>query len=120
MSFSRLIATIEPMPMEAHSRIAPGILRGDCCRRSRFVARASHRCSCAFRPTDWIDGGWDIQQSVELAPQLKEAWSRPDRLLFWRQCAGMHKFPVGPGYQTQFAEQIRRGSQHPELGAGRG
>src|SRR5216684_3627677 len=36
--------------------------------------------------TDWIDGGWNIQQSVELARQLTGTWSRPDRLLFWRQC----------------------------------
>ncbi|MCU1260849.1 MAG: dehydrogenase [Bryobacterales bacterium] len=57
--------------------------------------------------TDWIDGGWDIQQSVELARQLKELGADlidcssggnvPDA-----------EIPVGPGYQTPFAEQIRR------------
>ncbi len=57
--------------------------------------------------TDWIDGGWDIQQSVELARQLKELGA--DLI----DCASggnvAHaKIPVGPGYQTQFAEQIRR------------
>jgi 2,4-dienoyl-CoA reductase-like NADH-dependent reductase (Old Yellow Enzyme family) len=57
--------------------------------------------------TDWIDGGWDIQQSVELARQLKELGA--DLI----DCSSggnvLHaKIPVGPGYQTQFAEQIRR------------
>jgi 2,4-dienoyl-CoA reductase-like NADH-dependent reductase (Old Yellow Enzyme family) len=57
--------------------------------------------------TDWVDGGWDIQQSVKLARQLKELGADlidcssggnvPDA-----------KIPLGPGYQTRFAEQIRR------------
>jgi 2,4-dienoyl-CoA reductase-like NADH-dependent reductase (Old Yellow Enzyme family) len=57
--------------------------------------------------TDWTDGGWDIQQSVELARQLKQLGA--DLI----DCSSggnvLHaKIPVGPGYQTQFAEQIRR------------
>ena len=57
--------------------------------------------------TDWIEGGWDIQQSVELARQLKELGA--DLI----DCssggnAAQAKIPLGPGYQTQFAEQIRR------------
>jgi 2,4-dienoyl-CoA reductase-like NADH-dependent reductase (Old Yellow Enzyme family) len=61
------------------------------------------RISC----TDWIEGGWDIQQSVELARELKKLGT--DLI----DCssggnAAQAKIPVGPGYQTQFAEQIRR------------
>src|SRR6266852_8850373 len=57
--------------------------------------------------TDWADGGWDIQQSIELACQLKELGV--DLI----DCSSggnvpHAKIPVGPGYQTQFAEQIRR------------
>src|SRR5712672_4459174 len=57
--------------------------------------------------TDWVDGGWDIQQSVELARQLKELGA--DLI----DCSSggnvpHAKIPVGPGYQTAFAEQIRR------------
>jgi 2,4-dienoyl-CoA reductase-like NADH-dependent reductase (Old Yellow Enzyme family) len=57
--------------------------------------------------TDWTDGGWDIQQSVELARQLKELGA--DLI----DCSSGGNVPraeiqVGPGYQTQFAEQIRR------------
>jgi 2,4-dienoyl-CoA reductase-like NADH-dependent reductase (Old Yellow Enzyme family) len=57
--------------------------------------------------TDWVDGGWDIQQSVELARQLKGLGA--DLI----DCSSggnvpHAKVPVGPGYQTAFAEQIRR------------
>jgi 2,4-dienoyl-CoA reductase-like NADH-dependent reductase (Old Yellow Enzyme family) len=57
--------------------------------------------------TDWIEGGWDIQQSVELARRLKELGA--DLI----DCSSggnvTHaKIPVGPGYQTPFAELIRR------------
>jgi 2,4-dienoyl-CoA reductase-like NADH-dependent reductase (Old Yellow Enzyme family) len=57
--------------------------------------------------TDWIDGGWDLQQSVELAKNLGEMGVD----LIDCSSGGLlpqAKFPVGPGYQTSFAEQIRR------------
>jgi 2,4-dienoyl-CoA reductase-like NADH-dependent reductase (Old Yellow Enzyme family) len=57
--------------------------------------------------TDWVEGGWDIQQSVELARQLKELGA--DLI----DCSSggnvpHAQIPAGPGYQTPFAEQIRR------------
>jgi 2,4-dienoyl-CoA reductase-like NADH-dependent reductase (Old Yellow Enzyme family) len=57
--------------------------------------------------SDWVDGGWDIQQSVELARRLKELGA--DLI----DCSSggnvpHARIPVGPGYQTHFAEQIRR------------
>jgi 2,4-dienoyl-CoA reductase-like NADH-dependent reductase (Old Yellow Enzyme family) len=57
--------------------------------------------------TDWVAGGWDIQQSVELTRQLKELGV--DLI----DCSSGGNvphadIPVGPGYQTPFAEQIRR------------
>src|ERR1700724_1049550 len=57
--------------------------------------------------TDWVDGGWDIQQSVELARQLKQLGA--DLI----DCSSggnvpHAKIPAGPGYQTPFAERIRR------------
>src|SRR6266849_5336510 len=59
--------------------------------------------------TDWIERGWDIQQSIELTRQLRELGA--DLI----DCSSggnvpHAKIPVGPGYQTQFAEQIRRGA----------
>jgi 2,4-dienoyl-CoA reductase-like NADH-dependent reductase (Old Yellow Enzyme family) len=57
--------------------------------------------------TDWIEGGWDIQQSVELARQLKELGADLIDCSSGGNVAHA-RIPVGPGYQTQFAEQIRR------------
>jgi 2,4-dienoyl-CoA reductase-like NADH-dependent reductase (Old Yellow Enzyme family) len=56
--------------------------------------------------TDWIDGGWDIEQSVELARQLKQLGV--DLIDCSSGGNTEHaKMPVGAGYQTPFAEQIR-------------
>jgi 2,4-dienoyl-CoA reductase-like NADH-dependent reductase (Old Yellow Enzyme family) len=57
--------------------------------------------------TDWVDGGWDIQQSIELSRQLKKLGV--DLI----DCSSggnvpRARIPVGVGYQTPFAEQIRR------------
>lgn len=57
--------------------------------------------------TDWVDGGWDIQQSVELARQLKELGADLIDCSSGGNVA-QATIPVGPGYQTPFAEQIRR------------
>jgi 2,4-dienoyl-CoA reductase-like NADH-dependent reductase (Old Yellow Enzyme family) len=57
--------------------------------------------------TDWVDGGWDIEQSIELAIELK-----PCGVDFIDCSSGGNvataKIQVGPGYQTPFAERIRR------------
>ena len=57
--------------------------------------------------TDWTDGGWDIDQSVELARRLR------DRGVDLIDCSSggnvaTAKIPLGPGYQVPFAERIRR------------
>jgi 2,4-dienoyl-CoA reductase-like NADH-dependent reductase (Old Yellow Enzyme family) len=57
--------------------------------------------------TDWVDGGWDIQQSVELARQLKELGADLIDCSSGGNVA-QATIPVGPGYQTPFAERIRR------------
>ena len=61
------------------------------------------RLSC----TDWVEGGWDIEQSVELSRQLKSAGV--DLIDCSSGGAVPHvKVPVGPGYQVPFAEKIRK------------
>ncbi len=57
--------------------------------------------------TDWVDGGWDIQQSVELARQLKKLGVDLIDCSSGGNVA-QAKIPIGPAYQTPFAEQIRR------------
>jgi 2,4-dienoyl-CoA reductase-like NADH-dependent reductase (Old Yellow Enzyme family) len=57
--------------------------------------------------TDWAEGGWDIEQSVALAKVLKE--HKVD--LIDVSSGGLtpqQVIPLGPGYQTPFAERIRR------------
>ncbi|MGB7590244.1 MAG: NADH:flavin oxidoreductase/NADH oxidase [Terriglobia bacterium] len=57
--------------------------------------------------TDWAEGGWDIEQSVELVRQL-----RPLGVDLIDCSSGgsvpSARMPIGAGYQTPFAERIRR------------
>ncbi len=57
--------------------------------------------------TEWVEGGWDVEQSVELARQLK-----PIGVDLMDCSSGGNvphaQIPVGPGYQTAFADQVRR------------
>jgi 2,4-dienoyl-CoA reductase-like NADH-dependent reductase (Old Yellow Enzyme family) len=56
--------------------------------------------------TDWVDGGWDIEQSVQLASMLQKA--KVDLIDCSTGGAVPHaRIPVGPGYQVQFATRIR-------------
>jgi 2,4-dienoyl-CoA reductase-like NADH-dependent reductase (Old Yellow Enzyme family) len=57
--------------------------------------------------TDWVDGGWDIEGSVELARVLKQCGVDLIDCSSGGNVAHA-QIPVGPGYQTRFAEQIRR------------
>jgi 2,4-dienoyl-CoA reductase-like NADH-dependent reductase (Old Yellow Enzyme family) len=61
------------------------------------------RVSC----TDWIDGGWDIEQTVLFARELKKLGCD------WIDASsgGLAKaqvVPVAPGYQVAFAERVRK------------
>jgi 2,4-dienoyl-CoA reductase-like NADH-dependent reductase (Old Yellow Enzyme family) len=57
--------------------------------------------------TDWKEGGWDLDQAVELARQLKPLGVD----LVDCSSAGLvvdQKIVAGPGFQVPFAERIRR------------
>src|SRR5438067_10899596 len=56
--------------------------------------------------TDWIDGGWDIDQSMKLAGQLKQMGVDLIDCSSGGNVAHA-KIPVGPGYQTAFSQKIR-------------
>jgi 2,4-dienoyl-CoA reductase-like NADH-dependent reductase (Old Yellow Enzyme family) len=59
--------------------------------------------------TDWVDGGWDLEQSIELARALK----RDGVDLIDCSSGGTvpHAIiPAAPGYQTPFAQRIRQAS----------
>ena len=84
--------------------------------RMRFPLEVFHAVRQAFpaeKPvwirisaSDWVDGGWDVEQSVAYAKALENIG-----------CAAIHvssgglsseqKIPVKPGYQVHFAKQIK-------------
>ena len=57
--------------------------------------------------TDWVDGGWSIEDSIKLAMQLKQLGVDLIDCSSGGNVAHA-KIPVGAGYQTSFAERIRR------------
>ena len=57
--------------------------------------------------TDWVEGGWDLEQSIELARSLKQLGV--DLVDCSSGGTVPHaKIPAGPGYQTPFAQRIRQ------------
>jgi 2,4-dienoyl-CoA reductase-like NADH-dependent reductase (Old Yellow Enzyme family) len=67
--------------------------------------------------TDWVEGGWDLKQSIAFAHALEG-----------RGCQFIHvssgglspqqKIPVGPGYQIEFAARIKQETSMPTIGVG--
>jgi 2,4-dienoyl-CoA reductase-like NADH-dependent reductase (Old Yellow Enzyme family) len=57
--------------------------------------------------TDWVEGGWDLPQSIELSKSLKKAGVDLIDCSSGANVADA-KIPVGPGFQVPFAEAIRR------------
>jgi len=61
------------------------------------------RVSC----TDWVEGGWTIEETIEFARRLRARGCD-----FIDASSGgvspLQKIPLGPGYQVGFAREIRR------------
>ena len=57
--------------------------------------------------TDWAEGGWDIEQSIELARGVRELGVDLIDVSSGGLVPGV-KIPVGPGYQVDFAARIRK------------
>ncbi len=57
--------------------------------------------------TDWKEGGWDLAQTVALARELKALGVDLVDASSGGLVPGV-KIPLGPGYQTAFAEAIRK------------
>jgi 2,4-dienoyl-CoA reductase-like NADH-dependent reductase (Old Yellow Enzyme family) len=67
--------------------------------------------------TDWAEGGWDVDQSVELSKVLKQ--HGVDLMDVSSGALVPHvRIPVGPGYQTPFAERIRKEAGIPTATVG--
>ncbi len=57
--------------------------------------------------TDWVDGGWDIEQSVALARAIAPLGVDLIDCSTGGNVAKV-RIPVGPGYQVPFAERVRK------------
>jgi len=57
--------------------------------------------------TDYAEGGWDLEQSIKLARQLQALGVDVIDCSSGGNVSGV-RIPLGPGYQTAFAERIRR------------
>lgn len=67
--------------------------------------------------TDWVEGGWDIEQTIAFACALET-----------RGCAAIHvssggldprqDIPIGPGYQVPLARQVRKEIGIPVVAVG--
>jgi 2,4-dienoyl-CoA reductase-like NADH-dependent reductase (Old Yellow Enzyme family) len=62
--------------------------------------------------TDWVEGGWDLSQSIDLCRELKKIGV--DLI----DCSSgalvpYAKIPVGPGFQVPFAASIRKEADIP-------
>lgn len=67
--------------------------------------------------TDWIDGGWDIEQTITFARALEA-----------RGCAAVHissggleprqKIPIGPSYQVPLARAVKSATRMPVIAVG--
>jgi 2,4-dienoyl-CoA reductase-like NADH-dependent reductase (Old Yellow Enzyme family) len=89
------------------------------CRLARDIARAVRAAWPERLPlfarisvTDWSEGGWDVEQSVELARALK---ADGVDLVDCSSGGNVHgaKTETGPGYLTPYAERIRREAAIP-------
>jgi 2,4-dienoyl-CoA reductase-like NADH-dependent reductase (Old Yellow Enzyme family) len=56
--------------------------------------------------TDWVEGGWDLAQTIEFAKELKK------RRVDWIDVSSggvspLQKIPLGPGYQVPLAQGVK-------------
>ncbi|WP_374582307.1 NADH:flavin oxidoreductase/NADH oxidase [Pseudoduganella sp.] len=67
--------------------------------------------------SDWVEGGWDIEQTLVLAQALKQRGAD-----FIHVSSGglspLQQIPLGPGYQVHFAQRIKADTGLPTIGVG--
>ena len=73
----------------------------------RMAIPEQHSLWVRISATDWAAGGWEIEQSIELSSKLKPLGVDLIDCSSGGLIPGV-TIPVGAGYQTRFAERIRR------------
>jgi 2,4-dienoyl-CoA reductase-like NADH-dependent reductase (Old Yellow Enzyme family) len=75
-------------------------------RAVRDVVPASIPLGIRVSATDWVEGGWEIDQTIEFVREARERGIE----FVCASSGGMRAgitLPIGPGYQLPFAERIR-------------
>jgi 2,4-dienoyl-CoA reductase-like NADH-dependent reductase (Old Yellow Enzyme family) len=72
----------------------------------RAAFPASKPVGVKVSATDWIEGGWDLAQTIEFVKELKQ------RGVDWIDVSSggvspLQKIPLSPGYQVPFAQAIK-------------
>jgi len=67
--------------------------------------------------SDWVEGGWDVEQTVAFAQALKK------RGVDWMDVSSggvspQQKIALGPGYQVPFAEAVKAATGLPTIAVG--
>ncbi|MBO4225536.1 NADH:flavin oxidoreductase/NADH oxidase [Bradyrhizobium neotropicale] len=67
--------------------------------------------------TDWVEGGWDIAQTIEFAKELKK------RGVDWIDVSSggvspLQKIPLGPGYQVPLAQAVKEATDVTTIAVG--
>jgi 2,4-dienoyl-CoA reductase-like NADH-dependent reductase (Old Yellow Enzyme family) len=83
----------------------------------RAAFPADRPVSMRVSATDWVEGGWDVEQTIAFARALED-----------RGCAAIHvssggldprqQIPVGPSYQVPLAREVKRSVGIPVIAVG--
>jgi len=83
----------------------------------RAALRTEKPVTMRVSATDWIEGGWDVEQTIVFARALEA-----------RGCAAIHvssggldprqQIPIGPSYQVPLAREIKRAVNIPVVAVG--
>lgn len=100
---------------------------GSLANRMRFPLEVFDAVRAAFpaeRPvtmrlsaTDWVDGGWDLEQTLAFVAALEARGCSCVHI----SSGGLHidqKIPVGPGYQVPFARAVKQATTMPVVAVG--
>jgi 2,4-dienoyl-CoA reductase-like NADH-dependent reductase (Old Yellow Enzyme family) len=83
----------------------------------RKAVPASMAVGIRVSATDWVDGGWDVEQTVAFGKALRELGCD-----FIHVSSGglspLQKIALGPNYQVPLAERVRRDTGLPTIAVG--
>ena len=83
----------------------------------RAVVPASVPLGMRLSATDWIEGGWDVEDCVVFGQRLRDAGAS----FLHISSAGVspqQKIPIGPGYQVHLAERMKQAVGLPTIAVG--